>query len=72
MSPEVSDTTKKEPTEFSNQAEEQSVGLIAEFIAFLTHNKKWWLIPIIVVFLLAGLLILIAGSPLGPFVYTLG
>ncbi|MCO5052751.1 MAG: DUF5989 family protein [Verrucomicrobiae bacterium] len=38
---------------------------------FLRHNKKWWLIPILVVFLIFGLLILLAGTGVAPFIYTL-
>jgi len=30
---------------FAAQAEEKPPGLIAEFVDFLLHNKKWWLMP---------------------------
>ena len=45
--------------------------LVCEFVAFLAENKKWWLVPIILMFLLLGLLILATSSPLSPFLYTL-
>ena len=46
--------------------------IIAEFIAFLKENKKWWLIPIVLALLALGALILFAqGSALAPFIYTL-
>lgn len=39
---------------------------------FLKTRKKWWLAPLIVVLILLGLLIVLAGSSaLAPFIYTL-
>jgi hypothetical protein len=45
--------------------------LIREFGAFLMENKKWWLLPIIVVFVLLGVLIVLGGTGAAPFIYTL-
>ncbi len=58
-------------SEFEKEAEEAQQGLIAEFVDFLLHNKKWWLTPIIVVLLLVALLIVLSGSAAAPFIYTL-
>ena len=57
--------------DFAQQAEEASFGLLREFWDFLSHNKKWWLTPIILVLLLVSLLVMLAGSPAAPFIYTL-
>jgi competence protein ComGC len=39
---------------------------------FLRERKKFWLVPMIIVFLLIGVLIVIAGSSAAaPFIYTL-
>ena len=46
-------------------------GLIREFWAFLRHNKKWWLLPILLVLLLFGVLIFLSGTGVAPFIYTL-
>jgi len=46
-------------------------GLLGELWGFLRENKKWWLLPILVVLLLFGLLILLSGTALAPFIYTL-
>ena len=46
-------------------------GILSEFVCFLKENKKWWLAPIIVVFLLFGVLIILAGTGAAPFIYTL-
>jgi len=46
--------------------------IIAEYLQFLKENKKWWLVPIVVVLVLFGLLIVLTkGSALAPFIYTL-
>ncbi len=46
--------------------------LVREFIAFIKHEKKWWMIPLIAVLLIVGLLIVLgSSSPLAPFIYPL-
>jgi hypothetical protein len=63
---------KRQADDFQRQAEQSSPGFIAEFFDFLLHNKKWWLIPIVVVLLGLGLLVVAVGSSgLAPFIYTL-
>lgn len=45
---------------------------LREFLAFLAARHKLWMTPIILVLLvLGGLLILVKGSVIAPFVYTL-
>ena len=57
--------------DFARQAEEDQIGLVAEFWDFLIHNKKWWLTPIILVLLLVIVLVMMGGSSAAPFIYTL-
>ena len=45
-------------------------GLVLEFWDFLKHNKKWWLLPILVILLLMGLLVILSGSPVVVWMYT--
>ena len=45
---------------------------LKEFIKFLSVRKKYWLQPIIIVFLLfGGLIILSQGSTVAPFIYAI-
>lgn len=44
--------------------------LLKEFGEFAWQNKVWWILPIVLVLLLLSLLIL-AGSSVAPFIYTL-
>ena len=52
-------------------AEEDRTGFVSEFWDFLKHNKKWWLLPIILCLLIFGLLIVLSGTGIAPFIYTL-
>ncbi len=63
---------KREPTEFERAASAQSKGgFLVELWAFLKSNKKWWLLPIIVVFVILATLVLLSSTGLAPFIYTL-
>ena len=41
-----------------------------EFFEFLRYNKKWWLLPILLVLLVFGVLIFLSGTGAAPFIYT--
>lgn len=45
-------------------------GFFRQFLDFARHNKKWWLTPIIIVLVLALALILLGGSGVAPFIYS--
>lgn len=42
-----------------------------ELVMFIRHNKKWYLIPIVVSILLLGVLIALGSTGAAPFIYTL-
>jgi hypothetical protein len=52
-------------------AEPPRGGFLGELWGFLGQNKKWWLLPILIVLLLFGLLVILSGTGLAPFIYTL-
>ncbi len=56
---------------FEREAQRKSGGWLAEYKDFLLHNKKWWLIPIIVALLLVGVLVILGSTAAAPFIYTL-
>jgi hypothetical protein len=46
--------------------------VVVELLQFLKHEKKYWLMPIVIVFAALGLLIVFAqSSAIAPFIYTL-
>jgi hypothetical protein len=64
-----SDQQPSQAEEFKRQADRPPPGVLAEFLDFLLHNKKWWLAPIIIVLLLLGVLVVVGGSGVLPFIY---
>ena len=62
---------QRQVADFQRQADEPPPGIVAEFTEFLLHNKKWWLAPIILVLLLLGVLVVLGGSGVLPFIYPL-
>ena len=53
------------------EAGEEQMSLAAEFWLFLKENKKWWLLPIVMVLGGVGILALLGGTAAAPFIYTL-
>jgi len=48
------------------------MSFLKEFLEFLRVRKKYWLFPVIIVlFLLGGIIVLVQGSVIAPFIYTL-
>jgi hypothetical protein len=46
--------------------------VLTEFFQFLRQEKKYWQLPIVIVFVLFGLLIVFSqSSAVAPFIYTL-
>lgn len=63
--------TDNNPNDFDEIArEDRKPSLLRELWEFLAHNKKWWLLPILVILLIFGLLILLSGTGAAPFIYT--
>lgn len=46
-------------------------GAFRDLLAFMAENKKWWLLPILIVLVLIGALLLLAGTGAAPFLYPL-
>ena len=64
----------RQPTDasaFEREALVRRASLPAEFWQFIIHNKKWWLIPIVMVLFLFGVLMLLGSTAAAPFIYTL-
>jgi hypothetical protein len=46
--------------------------LLGEVWEFMRVRKKWWLLPLVIFFILIGLLIIFGqSSPISPFIYSL-
>jgi hypothetical protein len=56
---------------FAEAGAEKQTSLPAEFFSMLRKNKKYWMIPLLLILLGLGLLILLGGTAAAPFIYTL-
>ena len=56
---------------FTDASRRKRTSFLAEFWYFLRDNKKWWLIPILVILAVLALLCFFAGTGAAPFIYTL-
>ena len=50
-------------------AEQARTGLLRELWGFLRENKKWWLLPFLIVLFVLGLLAILSGTGVAPFLY---
>jgi hypothetical protein len=62
---------KSEEPSPENLLKRKNKNLVLEFVDFALCHKKLWLIPLFIIFVLAGLLILVGGSSAAPFLYRL-
>ena len=63
---------KKGKKYWNNEKTILMIEFLKEFIEFLKVRKKYWLFPIIIVLALFGaLIVLVEGSAVAPFIYTL-
>ena len=58
-------------TEFEKAGEEKQPSLVSEFVYLMMNNKKWWLLPILLVLSLLGVLVVLGSTGAAPFIYTL-
>ena len=48
------------------------MSFLAEFWAFMRERKKYWMIPILVMMVIfGGLVVLVQGTAVAPFIYTI-
>lgn len=64
--------TDKPVGEFEKAIGGRSGGnLLSEIWYLLRQNKKWWLLPILMVLLSMGLGLVLSGTAAAPFIYAL-
>ena len=61
----------EDQNEFEQAGNDKPLSLVQEFAIFVTENKKWWLIPLLLAFGLIGVLVTLGATGAGPFIYTL-
>ena len=61
----------QQKSQFEELQKPASTHALHEFLQFIMENKKWWMLPILVVLGAASLLLVAAGTGAAPFIYTL-
>jgi hypothetical protein len=68
----MTESDKRSPAEdFAAESARPRPSLAREVWRWMCHNKKWWLLPIVIVLLVLGLLVLAGLAGMGPFIYPL-
>ena len=57
--------------DFEKASQEKQGSLVSEFVGFLKQNKKFWLLPLIIVMLALSALLILSSTAAAPFIYTL-
>ena len=45
--------------------------MLMEFLQYLKVRKKFWMLPVMVMIIIFGSLLMLQGSILAPFIYTI-
>ena len=61
----------KQAEDFAQLAEQAQPNVVRESMQWLRYNKKWWLFPIVCGLLVVGVIVVLSGTAVAPFIYTL-
>ena len=63
--------TEDSKTEFERESMRPRSTLLHGLFELLQQNKKWWMLPMVMVMLLFAVLMVLSNSAVGAFIYTL-
>jgi hypothetical protein len=63
----LSQSSEREPL----LKEAQNPGFFAEYWNFLRTSRKWWMLPLFILFLVLGVILVLGQTAVAPFIYTL-
>ena len=58
-------------SDFARQGTMKRQSFFSEYLYFLKTNKKWWMLPLLLLMLAFGVLMVMASTGAAPFIYTL-
>ena len=64
-------TPEKSGREFEKQARLGRGSILSEYFHFIATDRKWWMVPILMVLVFVGLLVMLGGSIVAPVIYML-
>ena len=57
--------------EFARQASTKAPSFVSEYWYFLKTNRKWWMLPLMLILVAFGVLMVLSSTGAAPFIYTL-
>ena len=71
MSDEPRRSDSDEAREFARVAAASQQGFLREYWAFIRKGASGWLVPALILLLVAGVLVVLGGNSMAPFIYAL-
>jgi Family of unknown function (DUF5989) len=69
--PNPSVPASPEAASFREAGEKKELTLGQEVVQMLRYNKKYWMIPLVVILLIFGVVLILGSTSIAPFIYTL-
>ena len=63
--------SEQKKSAFEQAGAKSEASLVSELLGMMRQNKKYWLIPLVVLLLLFGVLLILGTTAAAPFIYTL-
>ena len=63
--------SEQKKSAFVQAGSKAEASLFGELMAMMRQNKKYWLIPLVILLLIFGVLLVLGTTAAAPFIYTL-
>jgi hypothetical protein len=67
----MSDSNRKDRATFEQLADQKPPSFVREVWVLLSTDRRWWLAPVVIAILVLGALVMLTGTGVAPFIYTL-
>jgi hypothetical protein len=62
---------RSDAEKFATAGADRRASFASDYLHFLKRTKKWWLVPLVLILLVFGGLLILAGTGGAPFIYAL-
>ncbi|RIK65135.1 MAG: hypothetical protein DCC65_13225 [Planctomycetota bacterium] len=57
--------------EFMREGQAARTSFLSDFVHLIKENRKWWMLPLVLMLVAFGALMILASTGAAPFIYTL-
>ncbi len=57
--------------EFMREGQGARTSFLGDFVHLIKENRKWWMLPLVLMLVAFGALMILASTGAAPFIYTL-